>query len=146
MYMTSKNSETGSSGAKRDEDYYSILECNRNATLDELKQSYQYLIKKYHPDKQGDATSTEKFLKIDTAFKTLREEKTRKEYDASLLQNDFSNSLIYAELKKEELEFVNDEAEFVCRCGEIIAIPKDVLTDVESIIECSECTNCILIK
>ncbi|CAH1966893.1 unnamed protein product [Acanthoscelides obtectus] len=144
--MTSNNPEEGSSSIKGDENYYEILGCNEGATLDELKQNYQQLVKKHHPDKQGDATSTEKFVKIDKAFKTLRDEKSRKEYDASLLQDDFSGSLIYAELKKNELDFVDDEAVFVCRCGEKISIPKDVLSEEESIIECSECTNCILVK
>ena len=32
-------------------DYYTILEVNRNASIDEIKKQYKILARKYHPDK-----------------------------------------------------------------------------------------------
>lgn len=124
--------------------YYTVLRCNEFATLDELKRNYQDLIKQYHPDKTG--STADKFIIIDKAFKTLKDEKSRKEYDASLMERSFNeNPLIFAELVKKDLEFVNEEYLFTCRCGNDIVIPQDHL-EGEVIFECSECSNCILVK
>lgn len=129
-----------------EENYYSVLGCNESATLDELKRCYQDLIKQYHPDKQsGSEVSSDRFILINKAFNTLKDEQVRKEYDASLLAGDLDNNpIIFAELAKKELQFAEGYSTFVCRCGNDIEIPEDTLAEV--IIECSECSNCILIK
>ncbi|XP_050505992.1 dnaJ homolog subfamily C member 24-like [Diabrotica virgifera virgifera] len=131
-------------------DYYAVLQCNQNSTLEELKQSYRNLIKKFHPDKQsqtGSSGSEQLFILIDKAYKTLSDTKLRKEYDAQLTENNFNeNSLIYAELNKSDLKFVDEVCYFPCRCGQNIEISADVLQEEECLVECSECTNCILIK
>lgn len=129
-----------------EENYYSVLGCNESATVDELKRRYQDLIKQYHPDKQsGSEVSSDRFILINKAFNTLKDEHLRKEYDASLLAGDLDNNpLIFAELLKKDLKFVEGCSRFMCRCGNDIEIPEDIF--VEVIIECSECSNCILIK
>ncbi|KAJ8940223.1 hypothetical protein NQ314_010786 [Rhamnusium bicolor] len=132
---------------KTEHNYYTILGCSERASLKELKQNYQDLIKKHHPDKQVGTSLSDQFILIDKAFKTLKDEKLRKEYDASLLESSFKEDyLIYAEISKNDLSF-NDEgaAYFSCRCGDSFRIDQHFL-EQECIIECAECTNCILIK
>lgn len=130
-----------------EENYYAVLGCNESATVHELKRCYQDLIKQYHPDKQSglEEISSDRFILINKAFNTLKDEQLRKEYDASRLAGDLDNNpLIFAELSKKHLTFVEGYSRFLCRCGNYIEIPEDTL--VEVIIECSECSNCILIK
>lgn len=127
------------------ENYYSVLGCNKSATTEELKRCYQQLILRYHPDKQSSQHDpSDKFILINKAYNTLKDEKLRKEYDAQLLTNSFNDTpLIFAELSKSDLKFVNGEATFGCRCGDDIIIPENA---ENVIIECCECSNCILIK
>lgn len=144
--MNSHNyNEYTNSHKNKEENYYSVLGCNESATYEELKHKYQELIKQYHPDKQNEPIiSAERFILISKAFKTLKDEKLRKEYNALLLESSFNdNPIIFAELLQSDLEFVNGQSSFNCRCGNDIIIP---LNMQEVIIECSECSNCILIK
>lgn len=129
-----------------EENYYTILGCTQSATTEELKRSYQHLIKQYHPDKQeGKQSSYDKFILIDKAFKVLKDDQLRKEYDASLLANNLEmNPVIFAELTKNDLNFINGHDSFICRCGNHIIVPENILK--QTLIECSECSNCLLIK
>lgn len=148
--MENQENSLSSTSESRDINYYSVLQCNQNSTIDEIKSNYRSLIKKFHPDKQSkeQSYSDDKFIHIDKAYKTLSDEQLRKEYDAVLLEKSFNeSSLIYAELEKTGLDFDSQGvAVFPCRCGQNIEIYKSVLDDEESLIECSECTNCVLIK
>ncbi len=64
------------------EDYYSILEIQRNATQDEIKKSYRRLAMKYHPDhNNGDKSAEEKFKKVGAAYEVLGDEEKRRVYD-----------------------------------------------------------------
>lgn len=126
---------------------YHVLNGDQSATFEELKSNYQKLVKQYHPDKCSDKEniSNERFQQIDNAWKILRDPELRKQYDATLLQEDLEQRpLIYAEIASDELEF-DDEGvgQFLCRCGSMFVINKTDLTHDSVIIECSECTNCI---
>lgn len=129
-----------------EENYYAVLGCDSSATTEVLKHCYQELIMRYHPDKQsGSEVSSDKFISINKAYNTLKDDRLRKEYDALLLSNNLNDSaLIFAEFSKKDLTFVNGEVVFTCRCGDDISIPENVEENV--LIECSECSNCILIK
>jgi DnaJ family protein A protein 2 len=59
-------------------DYYEILEIQKTATKDEIKQSYKRLAKIHHPDKGGDK---EIFQNIQVAYETLSDDIKRQEYD-----------------------------------------------------------------
>ena len=59
-------------------DYYEILQIEKTATQDQIKQSYKKLAKIHHPDRGGDK---EMFQKIQMAYETLSDEQKRKEYD-----------------------------------------------------------------
>ena len=60
------------------EDYYSILEVDRNASQDEIKRAYRRLAMKYHPDKvEGMGEEVKKnaeaqFREINEAYETLK--------------------------------------------------------------------------
>lgn len=127
------------------ETYYKILGVDENATFEQMKTKYQQLVKLYHPDKQTNP-SPETFIKIDEAWKILRDEKLRKEYDSSLLQCNLKEMpLIYANLNINELEFENNICDYPCRCGATFIINRNEIED-DCIYECAECSNCISIK
>ena len=67
------------------DDYYKILNVDKNSDFEEIKKAYKKQIKIYHPDKNKDNNSTELFLKIQKAFEILSNKEKRKEYDLNLL-------------------------------------------------------------
>ncbi|MEO2114878.1 MAG: DnaJ domain-containing protein, partial [Candidatus Poseidoniia archaeon] len=53
-------------------DYYDILEVNKDATEDQIKQSFRSLARKYHPDKNpNDSEAESKFKEIQEAYAIL---------------------------------------------------------------------------
>lgn len=77
--------------------YYEILGLTSEATLDDIKRKYRELAVKYHPDKNPNTNTTEKFKQINEAYKTLSDPNKRKIYDKRLRDinagnyNDFVN-------------------------------------------------------
>lgn len=132
---------------EQQESLYCILNSEQSASYEELKANYQKLVKQFHPDKCTDkeTASNYRFQEIDNAWKILRDPESRKQYDATLLQEDLEERpLIYAEVTANELEFNSDRvAYFACRCGSNFVINREDLVAKPIIIECSECTNCI---
>jgi curved DNA-binding protein CbpA len=70
------------------ENYYSILGVSDTSTQNEIKRAYLKLAQKYHPDHFTDVQkkqhANEQFSKITAAYRTLCDEKLRREYDKSL--------------------------------------------------------------
>ncbi len=69
-------------------DYYAVLGVPRTASISEIRQAYGRLAREKHPDRFADpeerARAHEAFRDMTTAFNTLSNEKSRREYDASL--------------------------------------------------------------
>lgn len=65
----------------KEQDYYSTLGVNQDATKHEIHKAFRQLAKKYHPDKNKDKGAQDEFIKIFKAYETLSDEKKRKEYD-----------------------------------------------------------------
>ncbi|XP_077201416.1 dnaJ homolog subfamily C member 25 [Paroedura picta] len=68
---------------------YDVLGVSRDASKAEIARAYRQLALRYHPDRQrdpepGGEASEEKFLLIATAYETLKDEETRKDYDYML--------------------------------------------------------------
>ena len=62
--------------------YYSILGVSEDATLVDIKKSYRFLVKKYHPDRNsGKEIDSEMIKKINIAFEVLSDKNKRLEYD-----------------------------------------------------------------
>ena len=65
--------------------YYDILEINKNASKDEIKNSYKKLALKYHPDRNQDSNEKikceEKFKQISEAYEVLSDEQKKNNYD-----------------------------------------------------------------
>ena len=93
------------------DDYYKILNVDKNSDFEEIKKAYKKQIKIYHPDKNKDNNSTDLFLKIQKAFETLSNKDKRKEYDLNLL--DYEQKQKLSQRRKEmlnELERKEKEA------------------------------------
>ena len=64
------------------ENYYKILEVDKNASNEEIKKSYRKLVMKYHPDKlQGVSDdivrlANEKFLTIQEAYEKIMQSRS----------------------------------------------------------------------
>ncbi|OMH80501.1 putative J domain-containing protein [Zancudomyces culisetae] len=62
-------------------EYYEWLNVSPTATQAQIKKSYYVLALKYHPDKNKEEGSQEKFQKISQAYQVLCDEKLRREYN-----------------------------------------------------------------
>jgi len=63
------------------QDYYGILGINRDASKSDIKKAYRKLALKYHPDKNPDKSSEEKFKEISEAYAVLYDDEKRRLYD-----------------------------------------------------------------
>jgi len=65
------------------EDFYKLLNVNKNASDAEIKKSYRRLAMKYHPDRNTDnpETAEKKFKEIKEAYEILSDPKKRSAYD-----------------------------------------------------------------
>jgi curved DNA-binding protein len=62
-------------------DYYKIMGLKREASQDEIKNSYRKLARKYHPDVSNENDAEGKFKDLAEAYKVLKDPKTRATYD-----------------------------------------------------------------
>jgi len=64
-------------------DYYEILGINRNATNEDIKNTYKKLAFEYHPDRNpDDQDSLNKFKDINEAYQILGDDNKRAQYDS----------------------------------------------------------------
>ena len=63
-------------------DFYAVLDVPRDASDDDIKQSYRRLAMQWHPDRNGGSKdSEEKFKTITEAYDALRDPQKRAAYD-----------------------------------------------------------------
>lgn len=63
-------------------DYYERLNLSPDASQDEIRQAYQELVKKHHPDQSDADNAAQKFTEIHEAYEVLSDPDQREEYDA----------------------------------------------------------------
>ncbi len=63
---------------------YELLESSPSASFDELRKCYQRLTVLHHPDRSISRTATLDFVKIKSAWETLKEAGSRSQYDQML--------------------------------------------------------------
>ena len=106
-----------------EQNYYEILEVNKNASPEIIEKAYKTLVKKYHPDLQQDENKNkyeEKIKKINEAYDILSDPEKRKKYDLNLKNTEISindyNSLYQENINlknnlnilKEKLNYLNN--------------------------------------
>lgn len=64
------------------EDYYSILEVDRNSSDKEIKAAYRKVAKKWHPDVNSDKAATKMFQKVNEAYSVLGSPERRALFDS----------------------------------------------------------------
>jgi DnaJ-class molecular chaperone len=70
--------------------YYDVLNVSKNATKEEIKSSYKKLAKIYHPDKNNEEGTKERFQKIQEAYENLSDDEKRMQYDNPMPSNPFN--------------------------------------------------------
>tara|TARA_Y100001933_G_scaffold167290_1_gene165479 strand:+ start:414 stop:1796 length:1383 start_codon:yes stop_codon:yes gene_type:complete len=86
--------ESDISGNTKENEYYEILEVSTNATNQQIKKAYYLLAKKYHPDKNKDDISEDKFKKISEAYQILGNPDLREKYDKYGVEGIENNRII----------------------------------------------------
>ncbi|XP_008001276.3 dnaJ homolog subfamily C member 24 isoform X5 [Chlorocebus sabaeus] len=102
-------------------DWYSILGADPSANMSDLKEKYQKLILRYHPDKQSTDVSAgtvkecvQKFIEIDQAWKILGNEETKREYDLQRYEDDLRNiGPVDAQVYLEEMSWNEGRKEYL---------------------------------
>lgn len=141
----SRGSETSSHRLS----FYDVLEVSRTATLEEIRRSYQTLALRYHPDKRkasereaGGDERADQFIRIDEAWKTLRDERLRRIYDAEQMQRaeEYFVNEILTEADFERDAEQGDVLLRTCRCGGYYILPEDVQPGESIYVSCDECS------
>ena len=64
------------------QDFYALLEVQREASADDLKKAYRKLAMKWHPDRNpGDKAAEAKFKEVSEAYEVLKDDQKRAAYD-----------------------------------------------------------------
>ncbi|HEX2933975.1 MAG TPA: DnaJ domain-containing protein [Bacteroidales bacterium] len=70
-------------------DYYTILELTPSCSIEEIKQAYRRLAKKYHPDVNKSPNAHQKFIEISEAYEVLLHETTANVHQEQQEQYDY---------------------------------------------------------
>lgn len=126
-------------------DFYKVLQCNKNDTIDDIKKSYQNLLRNYHPDKKEIHADADTFLLVQKAWTVLRDPIKRKQYDAELTCQENLECLVYAHLNLMDLQHNKDmdSFEYSCRCGGTYSVLASQLKENNIMVGCDECSFCI---
>ncbi len=124
--------DAGKKDSSGNETLYDVLEVKMDASMDDIRQKYLLMAKKYHPDKSKG--EYDKFMMVQKAWEILRDEGARAKYNQSILADVTKNiafSTIY-EIDLDDCEYdeMREEYNAHCRCGEEIVVHCDDLEEV----------------
>lgn len=90
-------------------DYYRILELNTNkVSLNEIKNAYRELAKKYHPDVNiGNRIAEERFKDVNEAYRVLSDSSSKRKYDRMWISH-AGKKKNFEESKRSEGSLVSD--------------------------------------
>lgn len=96
------------------QNYYEILQVDKNASQEMIEKAYRFLAKKYHPDMQPEDKkkwAEEKFKEISEAYSVLSNNKKKEEYDEKYRMNDIE---IYERYEKllEQNQILKSQLEY----------------------------------
>jgi len=77
-------SDNTSSNFSKDENYYDILGINVNANQVEIRNAYNRLVERWHPDRNKQPIANRKFLDVNNAYQILSNENSRRLYDNAI--------------------------------------------------------------
>ncbi|CAD1473985.1 unnamed protein product [Heterotrigona itama] len=133
--------------------YYDVLGCTRESTAEDVKRAYRALALKFHPDKNTSESDSANLQRVLEAWHTLRDPKSRREYDAVQRQEelDLENVPIYAKISIDEMKETDgngDTLAYPCRCGGSYRIEKRYTWEKNQSIHvpCLECTFLVVIE
>lgn len=122
-------------------DFYKVLQCDRNASFEDLKKNYQKLILLLHPDKIGNGDEGV-FHLVQKAWSVLKYPESRKLYDAQLISQEHSDILLYDTINLSDMELDPSESfyTYYCRCGGMYLLDSSEVYDTKVILGCDECS------
>jgi len=147
--------------------YYEVLNVEKGATIDQIRKNYQHLAlevrnvgisrltkTQLHPDRVGNDKYQDKFIKVQKAWETLRDDERRREYDnllqgtsveASLnLVEQFQRSqlIISTVVNTDEMDWNQQESMWTygCRCGDVFCVSEHDLDHGPVIVPCQGCS------
>ena len=138
------------------DDLYTVLGiADKKATEEELKKAYRKAVLRTHPDKKGERESEreskEAFLKVQRAWATLSDPKTRYMYDEQLLREEEEMDDVEAdkEVDLADMEMVDGLSYgYDCRCGDKFILDETEKPDkgTSILITCCSCSLVLCIN
>uniref|UniRef100_A0AAG5DP26 J domain-containing protein n=1 Tax=Anopheles atroparvus TaxID=41427 RepID=A0AAG5DP26_ANOAO len=129
--------------------HYDVLQVAQNASHEEIRKSYQTLALQHHPDKRkngfdvGKSADSDAFIRIDEAWKILRDEQSRRVYDAELMLQTCREEYFVNEVLR-ETDFETSQEENCrfhrCRCGGYYILPEESPLLETIHLSCDECS------
>ena len=75
-------------------DYYAVLGVDQKASFQDIRKAYKTMALKFHPDKNSNPGSEDKFKEISEAYLVLNDTKKRARFDQKLNESTGSSVLV----------------------------------------------------
>ncbi|XP_055529703.1 dnaJ homolog subfamily C member 24-like [Wyeomyia smithii] len=140
---TESSSRNSNDRVEDDVSHYQVLGVAPDAPLEEIRKAYQSLALRFHPDKMHNNGTSAEFIRIDEAWKVLRDAHSRRVYDAELMQRTCREEYFVNEiLTVKDFSYNQDENYRYrgCRCGGLYILPDDMELGESYYIACDECS------
>ncbi|KAK3597212.1 hypothetical protein CHS0354_003717 [Potamilus streckersoni] len=139
------------------ENYYEVLNCERNASYEELKRAYQKLALKYHPDKVGHEHHNvcNRFILINKAWKILSDSELRRTFDERwaercLVQDwPIQEEVDIKDFEQSETASGSDKPVLIlypCRCGGFYELTESDIELKFDMVCCNTCSLCVKVS